>query len=220
MTPIGVLATVGAVVVWALLAVLALTIAAASIPLDALYDSARSANTFRITWLWGAVVLYPRSRKERGREGKGAKGGRKKKKKRSAGGPNPARRRAIIDLARDPAFRRRLLRDLNRLIRRIAIPLVDLRFLFGLADPADTGLVYGLLVAATATVGIDPRTGFTVDDRHRLAIEPLFDEESLSLEGRAHLRIVPIALIGTALRTAAGTTGRRVLGTLWRTRTR
>lgn len=221
MTLIGVLGAIGTVVVWLVLGALVLAGAAATVPFDAQYDSARSSETFRISWLWGALLIYPRSRSGRRRESKETKAARKeKRKKRSAAGANRGRRRAMLDLARDPGFRRGLLRDLGRLIRRIEIPLVDLRIVLGLADPADTGVVYGLFSAAGAAVGADPRNGVGTDESHRIGILPDFDKETLSLTGQAHLRVLPIAVVGTALRIAVGPTGRRLLGSLWRTRRR
>jgi hypothetical protein len=215
MTFLGVLGTVGAVAGWTLLGVLLLALAALAVPFDALYDSARSAHPFRVTWLWGAVCLYP------GAESRRAKRAERKKKKtksRRAKPPNPARRRGMIALARDPGFRTSLLADLLRLLRRIEVPLLDLRIALGLTDPADTGLLYGLLSAAIGAATADPRGVIGGDGRHRVSAEPVFDEEILALTGRANLRVVPVAIVGTALRVALGPTGRRVIAILWRTR--
>lgn len=219
MSLLGLLGTVGAVVGWTLLGVLLLTIAALAVPFDALFDSTRSSHPFRVTWLWGAVRLYPR--REKGHQG-ADKGRRRKKKKkessRPAKPPNPARRRGLLELARDPEFRAHLLRDLLRLIRRIEIPLIDLRLALGLADPADTGLLYGILTAAMGAAAADPQIGIGSDERHRVSVEPSFDDDLVEVTGRANLRIVPIAVVGTAVVVVVGPRGRRILRTLWRTR--
>lgn len=221
MTFLGVIGAAGVVAGWTLLGVLLLAIAALAVPFEALYDSARSSHPFRVTWLWGAVRLYPRTRKGPEEDNDGRKGKKRKEKKKQSRHektPNPARRRAMIDLVRDPEFRRALLRDLLRLLRRIEIPLVDLKIVLGLADPADTGLLYGFLSAAGAAVGAHPDSRFTADDRHRLRVEPVFDKESVDLAGYGQLRVVPMTVVGTALAVGFGTTGRRTLKALWRTR--
>ncbi|MFW6250993.1 MAG: DUF2953 domain-containing protein [Alkalispirochaetaceae bacterium] len=219
MSFLGVLGAVATVVGWTLLGVLLLAIAALAVPFEALYDSARSHYPFRVTWLWGAVRLFPRSRKGEKGGPKGA-GSKKDSKKASHRGkaPNPARRRAMIRLFRDPEFRRTLLRDILRLLRRVEIPLIDLRLVLGLADPADTGLAYGFLSAAAAAVRTYSKSSFAADDRRRLRVEPIFDHERVDLFGRASLRLVPIAVLGTAVAVGFGPTGRRTFGTLWRTR--
>lgn len=218
MTFLGVLGVVAAVVGWALLGLLLLAIAALTVPFDALLDSGRSSDPFRVTWLWGAVRLHPRTKESGERDRKRKDRKKEKKKARKAKPPNPARRRGMIDLARDPGFRTSVLKDLIRLIRRIDVPLLDIRIRLGLADPADTGLLYGLLSAAIGAATADPRSAIGGDDRHRLQVEPVFDAEFVDLTGQGNLRIVPITVVGTALGVAVGPTGRRVLGTLWRTR--
>lgn len=218
MTFLGVLGTVGAVAGWTLLGVLCLAIAALAVPFDALFDSVRTSHPFRVTWLWGMVRLYP-AKKSDGKGG-GKQTERKKKKAHKAKPPNTARRRGMIDLARDPEFRTSLLRNLIRLIRRVDVRLLDIRIAIGLADPADTGLVYGVLSAAAGAATSYPRSGIGAEERHRLRVDPLFDQQIVTVTGRANLRVVPIAIVGTALGVAAGPTGRRILGTLWRTRKR
>lgn len=221
MTFVGVLGTVGSVAAWALLALLAVAGAAAAVPFDALYDSGRSPHPFQLSWLWGAVRLYPRPRKEGKTRRRDETEARKKKRKaRSGDQPNRARLGATVKLLGEPEFRWTLLQDLKRLLRRVAIPRFDIRVIIGLADPADTGLAYGTLAAAAGVAGIDPERGTGGDNTRRLRIEPLFDEEALTIDGLARLRIVPITVVGTALLIAIGPTGRRVLGTLWRTRKR
>lgn len=213
------LGAVAAAAGWTLFGVLILAIVALAAPIEALYDSARSHYPFRVTWLWGAVRLFPRSRKGDKGGPKGA-GWKKDSKKASRRGkaPNPARRRGMIGLFRDPEFRRTLLRDILRLVRRVEIPIIDLQLVLGLADPADTGLAYGFLSAAAAAVSRHPKGRFAVGDRHRLRVEPAFDQERAELSGRANLRLVPMAVLGTAVAVGFGPTGRRILGTLWRTR--
>ena len=220
MTLLGLLGAVGAVVGWALLGALLLAVIGLAVPFDGFYDSGRPPARLRVTWLWGALGLYPRKRG--GQREKKGKDRKKQKEKKSRGdkAANPARRRGLIDLARDPEFRHRAIDDLLRLLRRLELPLVDLRIILGLGDPADTGLVYGLLSAAVAGVDHDAGIGITRDERHRVQVEPLFDEAILDLHGRAHLRLVPIAVLGTALQIALGYTGRRVIRVVWRTRKR
>lgn len=227
---------------WALLGVLALAAALLALPVDAHYDSANQPP-LRATWLWGRLQLYPRQTGK----GDSDKAPRKKRsqkvKEKEPRQANRRRRRELLGLARDREFRSGLLSDLTRLLRRITFPVLDLTLRYGLDDPADTGMLHGTLSALSGAAGRAKgasgsapggagedlagaasswgRGGGSTEGRgagRRVSLEPVFDRRALALEGRIQARVVPAAVVGTTVAVALGPRGRRVIGTLWRTR--
>jgi hypothetical protein len=153
-------------------------------------DLPESGWEVRITWLWGALTVYRNTPGKRRRKADRDKRRRDKRRRRS----DKKKRRRV----RNPRaflrgdFRRVLLSLAVRLLRRIDVRTLRLRVIFGLYDPADTGVAYGWILPVALTVG---RLSSA-----RIAIEPRFDNEDpeLEVDGEGHVRVVPI-LLGAAL---------------------
>lgn len=106
------------------------------------------------------------------------------KKARAIGG------RAILAMVRTPGFLARVGRFARALIGRVRIEHFRLRAAFGLSDPADTGMVYGLISPALLTASM---CHFDVE------CQPLFDEADVKLTLKTSVRIVPLAVAMTVL---------------------
>ena len=146
-------------------------------------DLPESGWEVRITWLWGAVTVYRNTPGKRRRKADRDKRRRDKKPRRRVKNPKALLR---------GDFRRVLLSLPARLLRRIDVRTLRLRVVFGLYDPADTGVAYGWILPVALTVG---RLSSA-----RIAIEPRFDNEDpeIEVDGEGHVRVVPI-LLGAAL---------------------
>jgi hypothetical protein len=90
-------------------------------------------------------------------------------------------------------FRRVLLSLAARLLRRIEVRTLWLRIVFGLYDPADTGMAYGWILPFALAVG-RPSSA-------QVRIAPRFDNEDpeIEIEGEGDIRVVPILLGATLL---------------------
>ena len=203
MTAVGVAAIVLAAVVGL---ILALVVAALAVPVDVRYRAA-AAVPFAVEWMWGAVRVFPR--KHRPHNGAGGKRGRRR------GGDRRSRGRTAGDLVRDARVRDGFLRLAVRVLRCIRVRRLALVVDLGLDDPGDTGLVYGWLTTLAAAVGVSLNPGEGLDG---VRLQPHFDRSILAVNGHAHIRVVPLAVVGTIAAFAVGPVGRHVLITLWRNR--
>lgn len=213
----SVIGAIAVVVLWVIAGLFALLIVAAGIPFDARYRNDGSAPDFRVTWLGGSVVLYPRSGSKHD-NGDDPKRNKKRRSRRKRGGANRARRRAFFELVRDPVFRHELIGAVIRMLRRIEIREVDLTVDLGLDDAAATGVAVGFVSAVAGALGLLRPDGITVGGWRRVRVVPVFDRAVVSVRGETHVRIVPLRVVGTTLSVVVGPVGRRVLGTLWRSR--
>jgi hypothetical protein len=88
-------------------------------------------------------------------------------------------------------YARRMLRDGPRLICRIAsrvkFETVDADISFGLPDPADTGMIYGMLSPVARLVG--------TAEHSSVSLHPDFNDAALDGHGRITARFTPAALI-------------------------
>ncbi|MFP4432355.1 MAG: DUF2953 domain-containing protein [Spirochaetaceae bacterium] len=167
----------------------------------------------RVTWLWDAVSVYRSTPGKRRRKADRDKGRRDKRRR----GSDKKRRRRVKNpkafLRKD--FRRVLLSLSARLLRRVDVRTLRLRVVFGLYDPADTGMAYGWILPVALAVG---RLSSA-----RIVVEPRFDNEDpeIEIDGEGHIRVVPILLAATLLGLFFRRDGWIVLGTvreaLWST---
>jgi hypothetical protein len=106
---------------------------------------------------------------------------RKKARRRRQSSLNP------IALLRQPAFRQRLLRYLRECWRALHKQELQLRLRIGLDDPADTGLLWGMM---------GPLAGLLANNREvALTLEPEFEAETFELESSGTIAFSPLRLI-------------------------
>lgn len=107
-----------------------------------------------------------------------------RKKAHGAGG------RVVLAVMCTPGFLGRVGRLTRALIGRVRIEQFRLRAAFGLSDPADTGMMYGLL-----SPGLVIATVYHLDVECR----PVFDQAGVRLTLKASVRVVPLAVAITVL---------------------
>lgn len=145
----------------------------------------------RVTWFWGTLPVY---RSTPGKRRRKADRDKKRRDKRRRGSEKEKRRRVKNPKAflRED-FRRVLLSFAARLLRRIEVRTLKLRVLFGLYDPADTGMAYGWILPFALALGEISSA--------RIRIEPRFDNEDpeIAVDGEGDIRLVPLRLLATLL---------------------
>jgi hypothetical protein len=193
-----VLAVAGVVI--ALLAVLA-------VPLGASFELERVEalrGELAIRWMFGLVRF--RLRVPGGARGAGrGKGPKPPKPPRERKAP---RRRDVVAVLRDPAFRDRALRLARDLLRAAHLTGLRLRLRLGLGDPADTGLLWAAVGPLSALAG-----GLRGAD---VRIEPEFLGEALELQARGRTWIVPLEILALAASFALSPASLRAWRTLRR----
>ena len=79
------------------------------------------------------------------------------------------------------------------LTRSVKLKRMRLRFRFGLGDPAQTGILYGLLQPVIASIT-------SIADRREVEVEPVFNEETLEGSLELDLRIWLFKIVVPALK--------------------
>jgi hypothetical protein len=151
-----------------------------SIPVDLTFSYERgdgSRSRMRIGWLFGLI----------GKELGGKKKGRAKKPKEMKAKKRRGSFRGPLAVFRARGFSGRLLLLVRRLVRTVQVRDVDVEFQVGTGDPAETGLLFGVIGPSAALV----RSGFSPNIR----IEPNFAEETFEGHARGAVRVYPIKLI-------------------------
>ena len=133
---------------------------------------AKPAYALKIALFWGVLPVVMPSKRRR-------KGPRKRKRR----GSDTAGRRRFW--THGPRMLRNAPRLLSRLIARVKLETLDLTVRVGLADPADTGVLYGALAPMAQLLS----------GRTHVAVRPDFDTMGLSGRGMVSARLVPIALL-------------------------
>ena len=118
-----------------------------------------------------------------------------------------ARRRtaAVLHTMRQPAFRRRAFRFVGDLMRAAHITRLRLRVRLGLGDPADTGLLWGIVGPLNAMA-----QGLRTAD---VRLEPEFVDPVLELQAQGRLLIFPLQILALAISFALSPSSIRA----WRT---
>lgn len=101
---------------------------------------------------------------------------------------SPARR--VLAALRTPGFPGRLVRLLPDLVRRIELRQLRVRMRIGRDDPADTGMLWGLLGPVSAILAANGAD---------VVLSPDFQRAVLVMDATAGLRVVPIRLLGGVL---------------------
>lgn len=169
-----------------LAAIVVLVIGVLAVPLrvkvDAEYRDGLTTR-WRLGWLWWLVDLRPRRAARDGEEDARVVS--------PASGPTRRSRRTArmsVAVLRTPGLLQRIGRLMADLSRRATIERVQLHVAFGLGNPADTGVVYGLvspLVIGARIHGLD------------VECQPLFGSTALQGTGGATLRLRPLMLVAT-----------------------
>lgn len=174
----------------ALASLAALITIALSVPLDVVLDidiHGRLNFKVRLVWLFGLVDREMRGRKKPEREklewGKGA--------------------RAIFKIMRIKGLPAQLKRLLMGIIRNVRFRKVEADFRVGLDDPADTGLLFASIGPAVQYLDY-----FT---RHRIRVQPSFDEAVIEGWLSGGMRVLPIQLVPTFIRFAFSLAMLRIL---------
>ena len=150
------------------------------IPVDLTFTYERgesSRSRMRIGWLFGLLG------KELGGEKQGGER-QPKKMKAKKGRKNLPESLAVL---RARGFAGRLFLLARRLVRLVQIRDLDIDFHLGTGDPAETGLLYGIIGPSVdlASSSLSPN----------IRIEPNFVEETFEGHARAAVRVYPIKLI-------------------------
>lgn len=182
---------------WFLLGLIAGLLALLAIPMDVVFSLRRRegerTGSCRIDWLFGAVRLrvLPRSRScDVAREAG--------KRDRGYGGAGRA-----LAMLQNAGFAQCFLRMIRNLLRRIRIRDLALEIRLGLDDPADTGRLWGAVGPLAALLAPLPAA--------RVSIEPDFGGEAFEIEGRGHVRVIPIQLLAVIARFLLAPATRRAL---------
>jgi hypothetical protein len=162
-------------VVWALLGLIVVTMAALSVPVDVavrLDTDARLRLSLRIGWLFGLVRVRRAIGARKAAAPKAAKVG---KKKRGSGVPSLGVIRQGVGL-------------LCQILGRVRIRHAELDLAVGADDPATTGELAGFVAPVVALANALPQT--------RVTLTPDFTGPTFEGSGEAKIRAVPITLIG------------------------
>ena len=172
------------------------------IPVDLAFSYERgegSRSRMRIGWLFGLI----------GKELGGEKKGRERKpKKKAKKGRRSFRGPLAVFSAR--GFSGSLLILARRLVRSVQVRDVDIELQVGTGDPAEMGLLYGVIRPCVALA----QSSFSPNVR----IQPNFVEEIFEGHARGTVRVYPIKLIPPLIAFALSPATFRGLRALWRAR--
>ncbi len=156
-----------------------------------------------VRWVFGLVKVrtaVPRARRQPAKP----EGGPKRAEKRVPRKPHrpPA---AFLAALRQTAFRRRVYRFGHDLVRAAHVTRLRLRMRLGLGDPADTGLLWGIVGPLHAMA-----QGLRAAD---VRIEPEFVDPVLELQAQGRLLVFPLQFLALAVSFALSPSSIRA----WRT---
>lgn len=174
-----------------------------SVPVDLAFDfrtSGEGRAVLRVEWLFGLVGKKLLPRKKRIKKPEEAEKPRKRKRrdfKSFLSYIALVRTRGVV-----PAF--------ARLVRRMAGSLhvrqLDADLRFGLDDPADTGIVYGVLwPALVLPVMFSPAT---------LRLEPVFTGPAFEADLQGRVRVFPAEMVANVLRFVFSPAGLHLIKTM------
>ena len=138
-------------------------------------------KTVRVKALFGLVskTVYPT---DKSGSHKNKEKTEVKKEKKSGSGPSK-----IISVLRNGKFLRKTVHTFKKLLFSIKPKLKHLHIRLGLNDPADTGIIWGLIGPVSGVL-----YGFTEKE---VVIEPDFLDPSLGLNTQGSISIVPLELL-------------------------
>jgi hypothetical protein len=179
------LATAAGILLSLLLALALLVLALLAVPLDLCCHAEGGSTlrwTVRVRWLFGLVRVQ---RTGSGEAAAGTASPKPGKQARKVRGRSQGRR--IPPFAKERVFVKRAFRLLRTLAGRITIRRASADVRIGLADPADTGVLYGIM--APALVMLDGRFP------GGLTVTPDFTGERLAGNAEGDIRVVPLGLV-------------------------
>jgi hypothetical protein len=200
------------VILIVLLGIVALCGVAVSIPVMACVTGDGSSRGIRaeFVWLFGAVRVpirrKPGSSSTDTTGDAGTPGGTQTRDT-GSGGDGKDRKRPSVSPAEIPLIVRVIATLLKTVVRRFVVT-ADGDVYVGLADPADTGILWG--EGFTLIQVLQRRTG--------IRVHPVFDGGTLAFSGIAAIRVVPITLLFPVLSTALSRDGRAVIRAIRRKR--
>jgi hypothetical protein len=176
-------------IVWILIALLAGLLFLLAIPVELAFSVQRREGKQRVRgtfgWLFGLVRLPLGKPKAQVKSRPAARPKATRSKPRRGGG------RRVWVMLRSKGFGWRVLRLVRDLLRRIHIFELSVKIRLGLDDPADTGRLWAFVGPIAAMLALPPVA--------RIVIEPEFSTETLEVDGKGHIRIIPIQLLCVAL---------------------
>ena len=185
-----------------------LVILVLSVPVDLTFDVATDGDgrrKLRVGWLFGLVGkdLLPR-KKKRPPKVKKEKKAKEKKRPPKVGkkGKRPGlsfflsvlRTRGLVDGA---------VRLVRRMLRSLRVRELDGRLRVGLPDPADTGMVYGVLWSAFLLRSPSRAV--------RFQMEPAFEGPAFEVSLQGTVRVIPAQVAANAVRFVVSPPGLRVI---------
>lgn len=188
-------------VLWILLGLVAGGVLLLAIPLEATFalrfDAGAQRAEARVIWLFGLITV-PLRKSERDSRTKARKPAAKKRRGTSG---------TALAMARQKGMIRRVVRLPGEVLACLHVLDLSLDGRLGLDDPADTGMLWGMVGPLLMALDALP-VG-------RVRIHPDFTGTVVEINGRGHLRLVPIELIWVVLRFACAPV---TLRAYWRAR--
>jgi hypothetical protein len=169
--------------VWILgpiLGILIFLIILLTVPVDLVFNVGKRdhiESRVRIGWLFGLIGKDIRATRKQAKVKVKEK---KKKRKRSV--------KPVLAVVRTRGFLKHVIRFIKDIIRRIKIRNLCVHLTLGLADPADTGLIFAAITPLVTFAGVQKPT---ID----INIQPDFEQENLQGYAEGGVRIYPIQFI-------------------------
>lgn len=170
-----------------------------SVPVDLVFDFRTGGDrkaVLRVEWLFGLVGkrLLPRKKPE---------------KPRKAEKPRKSKRRDLrsflsyVALVRTRGVLTGFVRLVRRMVGSLHIRQIDADLRLGLDDPADTGIVYGVLWPALVLP--------VMSSSIKLRMEPVFDSPTFEAALQGRVRVFPAEMVANVLRFVFSLSGLRLI---------
>ena len=170
-----------------------------SVPVDLVFDFKAGGDgkaVLRVEWFFGLVgkALLPRKKSEKLKKVKKLKKGKRRDLRSFLSYMELVGTKGVV-----PAF----IRLIRRIIGSFRIRQLNANLWLGLDDPADTGIVFGMLWPAFA---LPVTFGFTT-----LRMEPVFDRPTFEAALQGKVRIFPAEVVANVLRFVFSPAGLRLI---------
>ncbi len=160
-----------------------------SIPIELAFDTSRPGAKARVGWAFGLLWKDVGGGKKKPK--------RPKKKKRRSG------TKAFLDFLATRGSVSGLLKLARRMTGGIRVKQMDAHLRMGLDDPADTGMLYSVLLPILIPLN------YIVSSN--VQMELCFEEAILDFTGQGHVRVVPAQMIWAVLLFGISPAGLRVI---------
>jgi len=170
-----------------------------SVPVDLMFDFRTSGDrkaVLRVEWLFGLVgkSLLPRKKPEKPRKAKKPKKGRRRDLRSFL---------SYLALVRTRGLATEFFRLVRRMVGSLHIRQVNADLRFGLDDPADTGMVYGVLWPVLVLP--------VMSSANTLRMEPVFDSPTFEAALQGGVRVFPAEMVANVLRFIFSLAGLRLI---------